>query len=96
MPVTINPKGTPLPDGHPFKGTRIIFGGKRPDLSGKNSTPEKKAEQKTSTNPDSVEARMKGVKERLMQRASDGMLEQVSLSTTTDESPSPTGDEEKD
>lgn len=27
---TMNPKGTPLPDNHPFKGGMIIFGGRRP------------------------------------------------------------------
>lgn len=30
MPVTNHPKGTPLPDGHPFKGTVIVVGGSKP------------------------------------------------------------------
>jgi hypothetical protein len=29
-----------IPKGHPFDGTRIIFGAKRPDSLQKNSTPE--------------------------------------------------------
>jgi len=33
----------PLPDGHPFKGGRIIFGAKRPGSSAKPSTKEEEA-----------------------------------------------------
>jgi len=36
--LTHNPPGTPLPEGHPFKGGTIILGMKRPDLSVKDST----------------------------------------------------------
>lgn len=39
MPVKINPRGTPLPDGHPLKGGCIIFGQKRPGSSAKPSAP---------------------------------------------------------
>lgn len=49
----------------------------------------------TSTNPDSVEARMKSADESMRQAASEGMLAQASPSTDEDESPSLTGDEEK-
>ncbi len=30
MPVTKVPKGTPYPEGHPFKGAQIILGVKPP------------------------------------------------------------------
>jgi 3-dehydroquinate dehydratase len=36
----INREGQPLPEGHPFSGTRIIFGMKRPDSFGKKSKKE--------------------------------------------------------
>jgi len=42
MTIIIRPKGTPLPEGHPFSGTRIIFGMKRPVPVKKSSTPEEK------------------------------------------------------
>lgn len=38
MTLKINPPGTPLPDNHPFKGTRIVFGAKRPEPSSTPST----------------------------------------------------------
>ena len=30
MTFTMNPKGTPLPDNHPFKGGVVISGGSKP------------------------------------------------------------------
>lgn len=33
----IDRRGKPLPDNHPFKGTRIIFGGTQQTSSGQNS-----------------------------------------------------------
>ena len=36
----IDDRGTPLPDGHPLKGTQSIFGGKRPESSSSVSTNE--------------------------------------------------------
>ncbi len=39
MPI-INREGQPLPEGHPFSGTRIIFRKKPSDSFGKNSKKE--------------------------------------------------------
>lgn len=39
MTLIHNPRGTPLPDGHPLKGGCVIFGQKRPGSSAKPSTP---------------------------------------------------------
>jgi hypothetical protein len=50
MPVKINPRGTPLPDGHPLKGGCIIFGWNRPPSSAKPSAPT--AEPSTSSEED--------------------------------------------
>ena len=36
--MTIVKRVGPLPEGHPFSGTQIIFGMKRPDPSEKKST----------------------------------------------------------
>lgn len=36
----IDDRGTPLPDGHPLKGTQSIFGGMRPESSSTVSTNE--------------------------------------------------------
>ena len=41
MPVKHNKPGTPLPDGHPFKGTQIVFGAKR-SVPLKNPSPDTK------------------------------------------------------
>ncbi len=30
MPFTMRPKGTPLPDNHPFKGGVVVVGGRKP------------------------------------------------------------------
>lgn len=49
MPVKINPRGTPLRDGHPLKGGCVIFGWNRPPSSEKPSTPT--AEPSTSSLP---------------------------------------------
>lgn len=39
MPVKHNPRGTPLPDGHPFKNGCVIFGMKRPGAPRTPSAP---------------------------------------------------------
>jgi len=49
MPVKHNPPGTPLPDGHPFKGGCIIFGMKRP---GSSTIPPTPLESSSSMEPD--------------------------------------------
>lgn len=46
----IIPPGTPLPDGHPFKGTRLIFGMK-PLVQPKKETEEPKSEKAEETKP---------------------------------------------
>ena len=46
--LTIHPRGTPLPDGHPLKGGCVIFGWNRPPSSEKPSTPEKETSNITS------------------------------------------------
>lgn len=54
MPVKINPRGTPLRDGHPLKGGCVIFGWNRPPSSAKPSTPT--AGPSTSLPPFEIEA----------------------------------------
>jgi hypothetical protein len=46
----IIPPGTPLPDGHPFKGTRLIFG-MRPPVAPKKKTEEPKSEKPEEAKP---------------------------------------------
>ena len=61
MPV-IDRRGQPLPKDHPFSGTRIIFGAKRPSSSAKPSeTPEQSSAQPDPMQPaaDAVEAFLK-------------------------------------
>ncbi len=40
MTLIHNPRGTPLPDGHPLKGGCVILGWNRPPSSAKPSAPE--------------------------------------------------------
>ena len=56
MPVKINPRATPLPDGHPLKGGCIILGWNRPPSSAKPSTPTAEPSSKPDLSPFEVEA----------------------------------------
>ena len=57
----VNPMGTPLPDGHPFKGFRIIFG-QRPNPT-TNQISEKPTKNKNTSDIEPIEGDQTGSRE---------------------------------
>lgn len=92
MPVKINPRGTPLPDGHPLKGGCVIFGMKRPGSSAKPSAPTAEpSSSKPDLSPFELEARESyesAMWDRYEQATGNKRPEEApSLESTTPENP---------
>ena len=83
--------GRPFPDGHPFKGGRIIFGAKPPGSSAKPSTPE---EPKPSSNsPDDLEAQAFQDYEQALSRSISDMEQRRTGQAPSSESTTPASPE---
>ena len=86
----------PLPDGHPFKGGRIIFGMKPPGSSAKPSTPE--GPKPSSSSPDDLEVQAFQDYEQALSRSISDMeqrrkVQAPSSESITPESPAPVSPE---